>query len=196
VPTPVFATAYQVVVSGFLFGQDVENVWYVQGPDPFDAAVAADIAATFQTGYVGIMNNLSQDLSVNEIHVQNLNGTASGEFTLAVTPTQTGGLVQDSEPGNVAFCISLRTALAGRRTRGRKYFSGIAVGDRSGNSITSIRADALLVGVSDLIADLVANSTPICIFSPTGLTLVPVTAAVISDLFLDSQRRRLTGRGN
>jgi hypothetical protein len=195
-PTPVFPSAYQVEVRGLLFNQLVENVWYVQGPDPFDAAVASSVADVFETSYGTILGSLSQDLSVNEIFVHNLGGTASGEFTLSITPAMTGGLVQDSEPGNVSFCISLRTALAGRRFRGRKYFSGLAVGDRTGNTFDSARADALISAIDTLITNLNSNTTPLSIFSPTGLTLVPVTAARRADLYLDSQRRRLTGRGN
>jgi hypothetical protein len=194
-PTPVFPTAYEVTVKGLLFGQLVENVWHCLGSDPFSESDAVTIADIFSTGYAAIIADLSQDLSVNEVHVQNLAGTSSGEFTLAITPAMTGGQVQDSEPGNVTFCISLRSTLSGRRFRGRKYFSGIPVGSRTGNTIDSALADALVASVMDLRAALSTGGFPMSIFSPTGLTLVSVVSVTRADLYLDSQRRRLTGRG-
>lgn len=194
-PSPVFPTAYQVEVRGMLFGQLVENVWHVQGPNPFDAAVAETVASIFQTGYVGIQAALSQDYSISEVFVHNLAGGASGEFTLAIVPAQNSGIVQDSMPGNVSFCVSLRSALSGRRFRGRKYFAGLGEGDVVGNEWNSDRRDTILTGVADLMSALTANTTPLSVFSPTGLTLVPIVAATAVDLVVDSQRRRLTGRG-
>jgi hypothetical protein len=194
-PTPIFPTAYQVEARGTLFGQLIENVWHVIGPDPFDPTLAADIAATFQTGYANIYASLSQDIDLREIFVHNLNGPSSGEVTLAITPPATGGIVEDGEPGNVAICISLRTALAGRSSRGRKYFSGLTVGDVTGNTVNSVTVGNVLVAVSDLIAALLTNGTPLAIFSPTHLLLTQVSTATAVDFNVDSQRRRLTGRG-
>ncbi len=194
-PTPVFPTAYKVEVQGTLHGQLVENVWYVQGPDPFDLTVANGIAAVFQTNIPAIIAPLSFDLMIDNIVVQNLGGTASGQTSLAITPVEQGGQTQDALPGNVAFCVSLRSALAGRRFRGRKYFSGLGEGDVTANAWGAPQRDALLNAIDDLRAALVTNGTPLSIFSPTGLTLVPVVAAVAVDLYVDSQRRRLTGRG-
>jgi hypothetical protein len=194
-PTPVFPTAYKVEVFGQYFGQLVENVWYCQGPDPFDPSIALGIAAIFQTNYANIANGLSQDISFTQIDVQNLGGVATGTATLVISPPQAGSVIQDGMPGNVAFCVSLRTALAGRRFRGRKYFSGLGEGDVTGNTLDTTAAGNILSGCGTLLADLATNGTPLSVFSPTGLTLVPVTSISSVDFFVDSQRRRLTGRG-
>lgn len=194
-PTPVFPNAYQVETRGTLFGQLIENVYHVQGPDPFDTTAAGTIADIFSTFLGALTVGLSQDISFGEVFIHNLAGAASGNFTLPITPAQAGQLVQDSEPGSVAFCVSLRTALAGRTTRGRKYYSGLAVGDVTGNMFDATRAGVLVAAVNSLISDLNGNLTPLSIFSRTALTLVPVTAATQVDLAVDSQRRRLAGRG-
>jgi len=191
----IFPTAYEVEVRGTYFGQQCENVWHVIGADPFDPAMAADIAATFHTSYAGILAALSRDLFINEVFVHNFDGASSGEFTLAITPAEQGEVVQDGLPGNVAFCVSLRTALAGRSTRGRKYFAGLGEGDVSGNEFDGGRIATLLTGVNDLIANLVTNGTPLAIFSRTIPALTQVQTATAVDAFVDSQRRRLTGRG-
>lgn len=194
-PSPIFPTAYQVEARGTLFGQLVENVWHVIGPDPFDPTIAADVAATFQTGYANIYASLSQDIDLREIFVHNLNGVVSGESTLAITPPAAGGIVEDSAPGNVAICLSLRTALAGRSTRGRKYLSGLPKGDVVGNTVNTVTVGNILVAISDLIAALLTNGTPLAVFSPTHLLLTQVSAVTAVDFNVDSQRRRLTGRG-
>lgn len=194
-PTPVFPTCYQVEVRGLLFGQLIENVWHVQGPDPFDPTVAATIASTFQVGATDIMLSLSQDYQIGEVFVHNLAGGASGEFTLAIIPPQTGGIVQDSEPGCVAICISLRTAVSGRSTRGRKYFPGLGKGDVTGNLFSASRIGDMVTAVNTLIGTLDGAGTPMVIFSPTLNVITPVLTAAAVDGNVDAQRRRLTGRG-
>jgi hypothetical protein len=194
-PTPVIPTAYRVTVTGDLFVNTVQNVWYCAGPDPFDPVVAADIAATFQTGYSGILAHLSQDFFVYQIDVQNLAGVASGSYTLFITSPESGAIVQDSLPSNNAFCVRLRTALPGRRFRGRKYFAGLGEGDVTGNTYDIARADGIVSAVQDLIDALATNLTPMQIVSFVGETSVPVTSASYFDRIVDSQRRRLTGRG-
>lgn len=192
---PVFPTAYQVNVIGHLHAQLVENVWHVQGPDPFDATVAADIAATFQTGYTTLLAALSQDYTVEQIVVKNFGGEASGEFTLAIVPPAEGGEGNPALPGNVAFCVSLRSALTGRRFRGRKYIAAIPETAVTGNTIDSTHRSDIVAAIADLRDLLETNLTPMSVFSKTGVTLVPVTAVVSVDNIVDSQRRRLTGRG-
>ena len=167
------------------------NVWYCQGPDPFDVGVAVNIASEFQTGYGAILACLSQDVSYTEIEVSNLGGVATGSFSLFITPPDVGEIVQDSLPGSVAFCVSLRSALAGRRFRGRKYFSGLGEGDVTANEFLSTRAADLVTAVEDLRAGLATLGNPMSIFSPTGLTLVPVINVTAVDLRVDSQRGRL-----
>lgn len=190
-PTPVFPTAYKVEVLGSLFGVPLENVWYCQGPDPFDLGDATAMAAAFQIGYADILTNLSQDVTYNQIVVTNLGGVSSGQYSLDITPPDAGSRTQDSLPGSVAFCVSLKSALAGRRFRGRKYFSGLGEEDVFQNGLDSGVAGGIVAAINDLITALAGGGTPLSIFSGTGLTLVPVVNAVATDLRVDSQRGRL-----
>lgn len=194
-PTPVFPTCYEVAVKGQLFGQECDNIWHVEGPDPFDATVAGTVAGIFQTGYSDIQAVLSADYSINEVHVQNFAGLATGEFTLAITPPQPGGVGLSSSPGSVCLCVSLRTAVAGRSTRGRKYISGLAEQDVGNNALDPDTAAAIRVAIANMVDTLAANGTPLVVFSKTNNVITPVTAVTLVDLFVDSQRRRLTGRG-
>jgi len=190
-PTPVFPTAYKVIVKGLLFGVPLENVWYCQGPDPFDETVAASIAAIFSTGYGGILANLSQDLSYSEIEITNLGGLATGQYFEAISPADSGEIAQPSLPGSVALCVTLRTALAGRRFRGRKYFSGLGEDQVTGNVMDPGAAESIRAAIFTMMAALAGNATQLCIFSTVGLTLVPVTNVTLTDTRVDSQRGRL-----
>lgn len=100
-----------------------------------------------------------------------------------------------SSPGNVTLCVSLRTALAGRRFRGRKFFSGIPENATASNLIDSSLAGFVVTGINNLIGALAGNGFPLSIVSYIGPTVTPVETALVTDLFVDSQRRRLSGRG-
>lgn len=190
-PTPVFPTAYKVIVKGSMFSIPIENVWYVQGPDPFDTTAAADIADVFQTGYGAILANLSQDVSYSEIEVTNLGGVATGQYILNITPPDTGDIGVGALPGSVALCVTLRSALAGRRFRGRKFFSGLDEGAVTGNVVDATVAEAIRAAVGSLASSLTSIGHPMSIFSTVGVTLVPVTTVTLTDLRVDSQRGRL-----
>jgi|SRR5215216_185592 len=192
---PVLANTAEVVVKQRLYGQDVLNVWHVQVSASPDEAELLDVAAHFQLGYGDLFTHLSDEIALTEIFVRNLGVVGGIEATLSITPEQVGGISTESMPSGVALCISLRTALGGRRFRGRKYFAGIPRSEVVANSFTSAFVGALLGSIGGMIGDLATAGNPISIASFTGSTLVPVTAAVAADLDVDSQRRRLNGRG-
>lgn len=194
-PTPTVANANVVEVRGQLFGQLVENVWFVGSTGALDESSMLDVMSIFQTSYSSIMAPLSEDFSINEIYMKYLGNLAGPEATLAITPAQTGGIATAAAPGNVAFCVSLRTALTGRRFRGRKYFSGLPNNQVVANALNVTVADAIVSAVQAMIVTLSGNGTPLAVVSFTGLTVTNVTTALYTDLFVDSQRRRLTNRG-
>jgi hypothetical protein len=194
-PTPLVPSAARVTVSGTLFGQLVENVWHVTtvaGPPLSDLE---DIAGIFQLMYANLVIPFADALFINSVTVRYLGDVGGPEFSLINTPAQQGGDANGSMPGNVALCISLRTALAGRRFRGRKFFSGIPVPEVADNTISSTFADAVVASISGSMGDLTAAGFPLSVLSYVGPTIVPVTSVLYTDLFVDSQRRRLTGRG-
>jgi hypothetical protein len=63
------------------------------------------------------------------------------------------------------------------------------------NVINSDLCDELVTAINDLIAALATNETPLAVVSLVQLTVTFVVTAICVDLFVDSQRRRLTGRG-
>lgn len=104
-------------------------------------------------------------------------------------------------PNHATIAISWRTGLAGRSQRGRSYFVGLADSslDATGQQLAPAAATAINGSWTALLAAVNANVTrQMVVLSRatgghprlTGVT-TPITAAVFSDLYVDSQRRRL-----
>lgn len=114
-----------------------------------------------------------------------------------------GGIATPALPNNVAFCVSFSTAGRGRSSRGRNYVPGIpreVLVDA--NTVSADFANTIVTGYGGI------NSSPIdtdwewsvVSFQTGGAPRVaglvqPVGFAAATDLTLDSQRRRLPGRG-
>lgn len=194
-PTPLVPSAASVTVSGTYFGQLVQNVWHVTTTDPPTVEDLEGINAIFQTAYGALAIYFADSISWNEITSRYLGDIGGPEVTLVITPAQTGGDANQGMPGNVALCVSLRTALAGRRFRGRKYFSGIPTPEVEANTVTEGFAEGVVAECQNLIDALFTNGTPLSVLSYVGPTIVPVITALVTDRYVDSQRRRLTGRG-
>jgi hypothetical protein len=195
VPFVPILNATQINVIGSLMGQQYENVWAVQTADPPLVADLLTVASIFETAYAAILNPLSQELVINEIDCRYL-GSAAGPVTqLFISPGMTGGATSESVPGNVALCVKLSSALPGRQFRGRKYFGGFTEAQISYNQVDPVVANDITAAIAGLITALTTNGTPLSIVSKTHGTLVPVIGAGIVDLYVDSQRRRLPGRG-
>jgi hypothetical protein len=189
------ANATQVNVTGTLMDQLYENVWHVQTADPPTAPDLLTVASIFETAYGAILNGLSQELRIAQIECRYLGNIAGPIVQLFITPPIAGSAPVESVPGNVAFVIKLSSALPGRQFRGRKYFAGFVEADVSFNLLDGTRATAIAGSVQDLITALATNGTPLSVVSKTHGTIVPVVSAGYVDLYLDSQRRRLPGRG-
>jgi len=195
-PLPTIALTSRVVVRGSLFGQDVEHVWACKNTaSPPTEAELVSICGAFQATYLTIMAPLSDQYSINEVTATFLGAATGPEFTLVISPAQQGGVASPSSPGNVALCVSLRSGFTGRRNRGRKFFSGLPESAVADNAVDSTTANNVLSGVQDLIDNLALNNTPLAVVSYVGQYSTEITTATCVDLFVDSMRRRLSGRG-
>jgi len=193
----------QVDVVFLLFGQRVENVYHVNYPSGVDAATLVDTRDTFIEWLTGAwLPSMANDLQLIEIDVTNL--SFSGGSMLAWSPptTMMGGAASGSEPGNVSFCVSARTGASGRSFRGRKYVAGVPTSVRTGNTASSDWVATLTTALNALITllgDVNGLLVVVSRISEGVERLEGIVTEIISwtasDLFLDSQRRRLTGRG-
>lgn len=113
------------------------------------------------------------------------------------------GSLAKSLPNNVTICVSFRTASRGRRARGRVFLPGVSEDRTSGpNAITAAHAGNVLSAFNQLVLEVNNNTSPTSwkhvIASRAGGigATYEVTEYAFSDRTLDSQRRRLPGRGS
>jgi len=193
----------EVNVRFLLFGQLVENLYHVRNEDGVDAQVLSDCRDAFiQWVPNSFMPNVSHDLIWQGLEVKNLNILNGSILSYTAPSPVPGGANSASEPGNVSFCVSKRTGQSGRSFRGRTYVAGVPVVFRTGNSVDGNWASDVLASLNELITILNTFNQVLVVVSKIAdkvERLIPITTQVINftyaDLNIDSQRRRLTGRG-
>jgi len=185
-------------------GQVVENVFHVKANVDFTEGMCEDTAQAFYTWWLDNLKALQSDqIALQRVVVKGLHAQASPEWTVdcisGCAGTQTGASV----PGNVAAVISLLTGLTGRSQRGRSYFPGFNEASIAGNQLTTGAQTALIAAYEELIPILGALDEGIHLVvlsrfhdkAPRAEAIGQAITGMALDIFLDSMRRRLSGRG-
>jgi len=202
IPVPDVA---MVELRGNLFSQNIENTLYFEYSGPPSTTALEELGDAVAAWWIAeVVANLSSDYSYREAYVTDLSAsTAPTYVALELTPVA-GGNSSPSLPGNVAACISFRTPIRGRSGRGRNYLSGLGENAVTGNQFGSSTASALTFaynllvdGIEDMPGWTWVVVSRYTAGAPRALGVAyPITTAAFTDLNIDSQRRRLTGRGN
>ncbi len=185
-------------------GQLVENRWHVDclhEPTADDLTNIANNVATVLTN--DWKPQMPADVTLREIHLRSLHALNHLEHTALFTVGTVGGLANPLLPSNVSVCVSLRSQFTGRSARGRLYWIGLTENDVSFSTISATRLTGIVAAVQAMIDALVAASFRWCIVSyrsggiprPGGPVKFIVETALVVDDVVDSQRRRLPGRG-
>jgi len=199
---PVEATALIELVQR-LDGQTIENTLYFRRATDYDAAGLEELAGTMASWWIDQLSpTLTNKVSLVEVKATALHDQTGPQFIFNTGLPAAGLINANSVPNNSAFCVSFRTALIGRAFRGRNFISGLPTTEVTLSSLSGGEANAI-VAAYGTIQDLLPVGTNWVVVSRTvnkvlqtvGLTNV-ITAVVIQDLVMDSQRRRLPGRGN
>lgn len=149
-------------------------------------------------------------VELREVVLSDLSSASSLQATIVPTPDALGELNLAPLPNNVSLTVSFRTGLRGRSFRGRNYVIGL-VKDQTvtANTFASSLLTTFQAAYTALLAVASAESVSWVVVSrfsgvdgaghpiprAAGVT-TPVTSVVIVDDVVDSQRRRLPGRGN
>lgn len=178
---------FNVLSGGSLLGADLDRV---------EGVFAAWWTAT---GRVQVPNNCS----LVKIVADALGGSTGlhREYTTGWTAAGTMGTSQS--PGNVTTSVKLSTGTRGRSFRGRIYWPAIYHGDVTAGLLSATRRDGIAAAVNTLRANLVADGSndqlvvvSYCvnhIWRGAGVATVVTNAS--GHTLIDSQRRRLVGRG-
>jgi hypothetical protein len=184
--------------------QRCENVLYFASSAAVSTTLMSQIAQALSTWWIGnIRQVMSTTLALQEIYCTDIT-SQTGPTVSFTTGLPAGGTVAgEALPNNVAMCLSFRTAQRGRSARGRNYLFGFPETATSGsffdnNLVNSmVTAYSLLLGAGTFVPG--SNWVVVSRFQfnnprPTGIT-IPITSVVSTNNAVDSQRRRLPGRG-
>jgi len=200
-PAPDIAKVVMTFSQG---GQVAQNIYHVHTSNTWTEETLQDLAQLFYNWWDDHIQPIcSTAVSLESIVVRDL----SEEFGTEVTDTGSyplpGLLDSPVLPFNSTPVISWRTGLAGRSTRGRTYHVGLSEAQASGGLLETAAQTALLAAYDALRTDIIADSEPwtLRVLSRVqGGTTLPEAIgyeilSTIVDEALDSQRRRLPGRG-
>lgn len=184
--------------------QQVETTLYFTNGDGWTAANLEPLGAALLTWWAtNLQDNIAQNCVLREIYLTD-QSTQSGEtFTYVTGLPLAGQASTDAMPNSIALCVSFRTAKRGRSYRGRNYVPGIPKSVVVESAVTSEYQSAIQNAYQGLLAfSLTANATWVVAsrytngaWRTTGET-TPVRSVVVIDPTVDSQRRRLPGRGD
>lgn len=182
--------------------QQCENVFhvYTDPNTPLDQTTADGIHTVVNTW---VKNTLQQHQTGNCLYREiAISDTGNSALEWTYSGDMTGGPTTQSMPNNVTIAVKKNTGFAGRKFRGRFYHVGLDRSDVAGNYLGPSAAVAIQSIYASLMTSLATHGTPLAVAqrdhtvhpAPViGLTVV--TSISLSDTAIDSQRRRLPGRG-
>lgn len=199
--------AVQLVMSGTLNGQLYQNTFYVRKqsgdgwlPEQVEEAVGK-LALFWELDLAPLLTN---QMTMTEFRGRVM--TPIGAAQSIQFGSTAGSRTDEPMPNHIAFCVRASTGFAGRAAAGRTFVGGLTMAQVATNSIVLLDAnniiDAFNTGFrSRLINTGTVPMVPV-VYSrfaaggprPTAL-LTDITSYGFFDLTVDSQRRRLPGRG-
>jgi len=181
----------------------MENVLYFEVADNTMQETALELAENLVTWYdtymkAAIPNQISL-VRIDLRDAENENGYAiTYTDDLPIAGTATGAEL----PNNVTFAVKFLTAGSGRAYRGRSFFPGITASQLDGNTVYSALASQVLAAFEELISlPMTLGSAKLSVVSKIigGVARVAALVNNVLTIFIDgtmdSQRRRLPGRG-
>lgn len=146
---------------------------------------------------------LHTSLTLQQIVSVNLSTQTGAQSTLVLSPAEAGSNAGSPLlPSNVAWCASLRTLNRGRNFRGRLYVPSLTETLLSAANTLSVASQGTIqTALAQLMTPAnVANFAYVVISKflnnlPRTSAINTLITAIAGDQTLDSQRRRLPGRG-
>lgn len=190
--------------------QQVENTLYFEyAADPTSPEMLS-LGSALLDWWVGFYAPLIwSGVELREIVITNLTSASSDQVSFPVPAGTTGDLSLAPLPSNVTLTVSFRTASRGRSFRGRNYVVGMIKDQTTGANAVDAPTVASWISAYEELPTVAAGESVVWVvvsrFSGVdgdgdpiprvaGVT-TPINSVVIVDNVVDSQRRRLPGRG-
>lgn len=182
----------------------INDMAFTKDPGPLVGLDVVDITAAIGDWWSTAVVPLLDDRYFFEQAV-GVDQTAPASFKHTAGYAVSGGVSGGGAPNNVSFCVSFKSGLAGRSGNGRNFLPGIPLQYLSGNLVNEEPLANLLAAYNPLVAGgegvlpadwkwVVISRQAAGVKRPVGIPF-GVVSAVATDNIVDSQRRRLPGRG-
>jgi len=207
VPVP---NAALVELRMLLFGQKVENTLWFFSPTPWDLSLLTQLNNDMTAWWVDeYADCISDNCTLREIACTDMSSPTGPQVVLPPPEPASGTITGPSLPNNVTLTVSFRTSNRGRSFRGRNYIAGLAEASNTANEMDASYIGTVISAYETLLAEggaLTAGTWVVAsrfsgidsegkpIPREEGIT-TPITSVTVVDNIIDSQRRRLPGRG-
>lgn len=184
-------------------GQIVAITISVKKPTGWDSTDYDDLNDALRSWWTSSLKGRMSDRAVlQKINILDLSSPTAPSIEYPVTPPEPGSVVIASVPNNTSLVTSFKTDLRGRSYRGRAYMVGIPISDTL-NSVTAtttyatnmtlvwlaLTAALTALSMQHVVVSRYTNNAPRLVADVTPIT------EYFTEVNLDSQRRRLAGRG-
>lgn len=200
---PALNTA-EVVVGTTVDGLTIDNVHNFEFPGTLTTSILDDLALSVITSWIANMAAaLSEEVILNFVKATDLTSDSAPTVTRFPPPATNGDVPSDTPPTNAAVVVTETTDGRGRSFRGRSYTGGfprVEMAD-AGHITTGYQTDlatSFAVYMADIEDD---NGCDHVVVSRrhnnadrANAVMTPITGYAV-ELSIDSQRRRLAGRG-
>lgn len=184
-------------------GEKTENTLFFEKATAWDVLSMTALGTALVDWWTDNMKPLTAaSMGIREVYVTDLTTQTSLALSVAVSPVVYGDITTGATPNNVSYTVSFRTSNRGRSARGRNYIGGIPVSYVTQNSVSSGYQTSVVASYALLIPLAVAEDCTWVVCSrqfnnaPRATAVLYLIREVLAiDLTVDSQRRRLPGRG-
>lgn len=200
IPLPLTA---EVVLRYSWQNQQVANVFHVRSNAGWTAENLVLLGQTFVTWWDDAMRPLvSNTVTLNEVVCTDFSVEDGRGVIVTDGLPLTGALTEESVPNNVSLAVKWTTGFTGRSFRGRSYHVGLTIAQVTANAVDSTPLAAITAAWTLLRTRMIAADYELVVASrqfnnaPRTVGVVTPIIGTSVDSTLDSQRRRLPGRGS
>lgn len=199
---PALNTA-KVVLEQLFGSQTMANILYFTLAGGWDEASLTALAEAARDWWIDNMQaHINAGSALTAVTATDVESETGPSVTVAVSPAEAGALTGAAIPTNCAIVVTFRTAGRGRSSRGRNYIGGLDADQLASNTDMNVPSLGNFTTAYEALSDVeVATGATHVVVSyyhekaPRATGLVQPVTAVTADTHLDSQRRRLAGRG-
>jgi hypothetical protein len=201
-----FIPATNVVQAEMLYvyhSEKCENVLHYQRPGGWSASQMAELGA-FLVGWFDLVYDalVVDNLNLRSIRMTDLTTQTSPSIEYTTGLPLTGVKLNDPMPNNVSLVFTKLTESRGRSYRGRYYHMGFGEDQIVSNTVDAAVVTSLTNALIGLMTPTIAGvQAPLVVVSrftnnaPRSSAVVTPVTGWRTDGNVDSQRRRLPGRG-